>query len=175
MKTELINETGFENKELIAQMIRAAEYAAQTVTGTDGLEVGLTLTDPDSIRELNREYRGVDTVTDVLSFPLMEFEKGAEGRVDPEDEDAVDPDTGLIMLGDIVINMERVFSQAEEYGHSPEREGCYLCVHSVLHLLGYDHETSPEDEADLFRRQREIMHELGLPRGEKNTQNLKNQ
>ena len=123
MKTELINETGFENKELIAQMIRAAEYAAQTVTGTDRLEVGLTLTDPDSIRELNREYRGVDAVTDVLSFPLMEFEKGAEGRVDPEDEDAVDPDTGLIMLGDIVINMERVFSQAEEYGHSPEREG----------------------------------------------------
>lgn len=163
MKTELINETGFENEELIAQMIRAAEYAAQTVTGTNSLEVGLTLTDPDSIRELNREYRGVDAVTDVLSFPLMEFEKGAEGRVDPEDEDAVDPDTGLIMLGDIVINMERVFSQAEEYGHSPEREGCYLCVHSVLHLLGWDH-MGPEDKKAMRQQEEKLMAGLGLAR-----------
>lgn len=163
MKTELINETGFENKELIAKMIRAAEYAAQTVTGTDRLEVGLTLTDPDSIRELNREYRGVDAVTDVLSFPLMEFEKGAKGRVDPEDEDAVDPDTGLIMLGDIVINMERVFSQAEEYGHSPEREGCYLCVHSVLHLLGWDH-MEPEDKKAMRQQEEKLMAGLGLER-----------
>ena len=97
------------------------------------------------------------------SFPLMEFEKGAEGRVDPEDEDAVDPDTGLIMLGDIVINMERVFSQAEEYGHSPEREGCYLCVHSVLHLLGWDH-MEPEDKKAMRLQEEKLMEGMRLAR-----------
>ena len=86
----------------------------------------------------------------------------------PEDDMAAE-------LGDIVLSLERAGEQAVEYGHSFERETAFLTVHSVLHLLGYDHETSPEDEADMFRRQREIMQELGLPRGEKNTQNLKNQ
>ena len=126
--------------------------------------LSITFTDNEGIRALNNEYRHKDSATDVLSFPMYTMRNGDV----PEDDMAAE-------LGDIVLSLERAGEQAVEYGHSFERETAFLTVHSVLHLLGYDHETSPEDEADMFRRQREIMQELGLPRGEKNTQNLKNQ
>ena len=159
MKTELINETGFENKELIAKMIRAAEYAAQTVTGTDRLEVGLTLTDPDSIRELNREYRGVDAVTDVLSFPMLEFDENG----DVVDSD-FDFDDDEVVLGDIVISAERAAEQAKSFGHSFLREMAFLTVHSMLHLLGYDHVDDPEGEKIMIEKQEEILGRLNITR-----------
>jgi len=112
-------------------------------------EVSVTFTDNESIRVLNAQYRSIDRATDVLSFPIE------------EDIDDVAPNE-LLMLGDIVISLERAKSQATEFGHSFERETAFLCVHSMLHLLGYDHETGEEDELDMRRRQREIMESIGL-------------
>lgn len=114
-------------------------------------EVSVTFTDNEGIHALNREYRNVDRPTDVLSFPLS-------------DEEDYDTDGDAVLLGDIVISLERAQTQAEEYGHSFEREVAFLTVHSMLHLLGYDHETSPEDERDMFARQDEILISAGMTR-----------
>ena len=108
-------------------------------------EVSITFTDNENIRELNKEYRDIDRETDVLSFPLE----------DDGDE---------VVLGDIVISLEKAKEQAEEYGHSLEREISFLCVHSCLHLLGYDHETSEEDEKIMFMKQHEILEKIGQKR-----------
>lgn len=111
-------------------------------------EVSISLVDAETIHILNREYRGVDRVTDVLSFPLEER--------DPE---------GCLLLGDVVINLQKVKEQAEEYGHSEKRELSYLSVHSLLHLLGYDHEE--EEEKRLMRQKEErILASLDLGRDE---------
>lgn len=115
-------------------------------------EVSVTFTDNEGIRELNQRFRGIDRSTDVLSFPLFDYEGGEEPPVDE-----------LVgMLGDIVISLETAQAQAEEYGHSFAREVAFLCVHSMLHLLGYDHETGEEDELEMRRRQTEIMDRMGL-------------
>ena len=116
-------------------------------------EVSVTFTDNAGIRALNKQYRNIDKATDVLSFPLLDF----EGE---PDEPPVDEWIG--MLGDIVISLEQAKKQAKEYGHSFEREAAFLCVHSMLHLLGYDHETGEEDEREMRRRQREILTAMGL-------------
>ena len=110
-------------------------------------EVSVTFTDNEKIRELNAQYRSIDRATDVLSFPLF-------------DEDFEDEEE--LALGDVVLSLEKAQEQAKEYGHSFEREVAFLVVHSVLHLLGYDHETSEEDEKDMRRRQTEITERLGL-------------
>ena len=111
-------------------------------------EVSMTFTDNEGIRELNRAHRDIDRATDVLSFPMFDFEDESE-----ELEGA---------LGDIVISLERAQEQAETFGHSFEREVAFLCVHSMLHLLGYDHELGEKEDMDMRRRQREIMTRLGL-------------
>lgn len=116
-------------------------------------EVSVTFTDDAGIRELNRQYRDIDRPTDVLSFPLTDYSGESEEPLADEPE---------VSLGDIVLSLERAAEQAETYGHSFEREVAFLCVHSVLHLLGYDHETGEEDEADMRRRQSAIMQEMGL-------------
>ena len=116
-------------------------------------EVSVTFTDNAGIHQLNRQFRGVDRPTDVLSFPLFDYEGQSE-------EAPVDELMG--MLGDIVLSLEQAEKQANEYGHSFEREVAFLTVHSMLHLLGYDHETGDEDEADMRRRQSDIMELLGL-------------
>jgi probable rRNA maturation factor len=115
-------------------------------------EVSITLTDNEQIHVLNRQYRNVDRPTDVLSFPMMDFSGESEEPV---------ADEPIVSLGDIVISLEKAAEQAEEYGHSFEREVAFLCVHSMLHLLGYDHETSESDELDMRRRQSQIMDEMG--------------
>ena len=116
-------------------------------------EVSITFTDDAGIHELNKKYRGVDKPTDVLSFPLFDFEGNSEEP--PVDE-------VMCMLGDIVLSLETAKRQAEEYGHSFAREVAFLTVHSMLHLLGYDHETGAEDEEEMRAAQREIMEMLGL-------------
>ena len=116
-------------------------------------EVSMTFTDNEGIRELNRMHRGIDRATDVLSFPMFSFEDDSE-----EIEGA---------LGDIVISLERAREQAETFGHSFEREVAFLCVHSMLHLLGYDHELGEEQDLDMRRRQSEIVARLGLGIAEK--------
>lgn len=121
-------------------------------------EVSVTFTDNAGIRELNRRFRGIDRPTDVLSFPLFDYEGETE-------EPPVDELVG--MLGDIVISLEQAQAQAQEFGHSFEREAAFLTVHSMLHLLGYDHETGEADEAEMRRRQHEILDRMGLSVGEK--------
>jgi probable rRNA maturation factor len=111
-------------------------------------EVSVTVVDDESIHVMNRESRGVDRPTDVLSFPVFDEDFGV----------------GLSVLGDIVISYETAVRQANEYGHSVEREIAFLTVHSMLHLLGYDHETSPEDEKEMFARQEEILALMGQKR-----------
>ncbi len=116
-------------------------------------EVSVTFTDNEKIQALNKKFRNVDRATDVLSFPLFDFDGTSE-------EPPVDEMMG--MLGDIVLSLEQADKQAKEFGHSFEREVAFLTVHSMLHLLGYDHETSQEDEEDMRRRQSEIMDLIGL-------------
>ncbi len=111
-------------------------------------EVSMTFTDNEGIRVLNRQHRNIDRATDVLSFPMFDF----SGEEEPLEG----------TLGDIVISLERAKEQADTYGHSFEREVAFLCVHSMLHLLGYDHELGEAEDVDMRRRQREIMERLGL-------------
>ena len=122
-------------------------------------EINIMLTDDEGIREVNRTMREIDRATDVLSFPMFDLTPGEH----PGEEDA-DPDTGLVPLGDMCISVERAKAQAEEYGHSFEREICYLCVHSVLHLLGYDHLDEGEMKRQMRAREEEIMKQLKLER-----------
>ena len=117
------------------------------------VEVSVTFTDDAGIRKMNKKFRGIDRSTDVLSFPLFDY--SGESEEPPVDE-------FMGMLGDIVLSLETAKRQAAEYGHSFEREAAFLCVHSMLHLLGYDHETGDEDEADMRRRQTEILDGMGL-------------
>ena len=127
-------------------------------------EVSVTFVDNEAIRELNRDYRGKDAATDVLSFPLYEddedFDDGFVLPPDMEEDDEVTPTA----IGDIVISVERARAQAEEYGHSFERELAFLAVHSTLHLLGYDHERSEEEDAEQRCRQEEILASIGQTR-----------
>ncbi len=116
-------------------------------------EVSVTFTDNEGIHELNKKYREVDKPTDVLSFPLFDYDGVSEEP--PVDE-------MMPNLGDIVISLEKAKEQAREYGHSFERETAFLCVHSMLHLLGYDHEKSEEEDIEMRSKQSEIMKIMGL-------------
>ena len=116
-------------------------------------EVSITFTDNESIHKLNAKYRGVDRPTDVLSFPLFDYEGTSEEP--PVDE-------MMNMLGDIVISLERAAEQAEEFGHSFEREVAFLTAHSMLHLLGYDHELGEEEDREMREKQNIVMDMLGL-------------
>ena len=120
--------------------------------------VNIRICDDDAIHEINREYRGVDRATDVLSFPMNELTPGA---FDP-DACEWDYETDRAMLGDMVISMERCAEQAETYGHSFAHEVSYLTVHSVLHLLGYDHVDEGEDKRRMRAREKEIMRLLDV-------------
>lgn len=118
-------------------------------------EVSVSFVDNEAIHKLNLEYREKDKPTDVLSFPMWEKEELSDGSA---------LDGHAVTLGDIIISAEKAKSQAEEYGHSLEREICFLSVHSILHLLGYDHETSEEDEAYMKNKQEDVLIKIGLPR-----------
>ncbi len=122
-------------------------------------EVDVSITDDAGIHEINREMREVDRPTDVLSFPVFDLQPGEL----PDELDA-DPGTGLIPLGDMVISLERVAAQAKEYGHSNRRELAYLVVHSVLHLLGYDHLDEGPQKKQMRGREEAILAVLGITR-----------
>ncbi len=127
-------------------------------------EVSVILTDNASIRELNRDHRQIDAPTDVLSFPMLEFEKESDfSHVEDSVEDCFDPETGELVLGDIIISVEKVMEQAEKYGHSRERELAFLLAHSMLHLCGYDHMDDAERE-EMERRQDDILSGKGYHR-----------
>lgn len=127
-------------------------------------EVNLTLTDNEGIHELNREYRQIDRPTDVLSFPMLSYEQAGDfSFLSEESEDDFNPDSGEVMLGDIVISVDKVLEQAQSYGHSPKREFAFLIVHSMLHLFGYDH-IEPEDAAVMEPKQSQILEEMQITR-----------
>ena len=127
-------------------------------------EVSLLITHDEEIREMNREHRGIDRATDVLSFPMLEFERpGDFTGIDEEMSDVFDPESGELMLGDIVISADKVIAQAEEYGHSPKREYAFLIAHSMLHLCGYDHMEDDERKV-MEQKQREIMEKINILR-----------
>ena len=144
-----------ETEALLDRVISAALEAE----GMDlPCEINVLLTDDEGIHQVNLDMRGVDRPTDVLSFPMFDLEPGQH----PE-EGEEDPETGLVPLGDMCVSLERAAAQAEEFGHSQEREIGYLTVHSVLHLLGYDHMT--EDEAKVMEaKQAAALKALGINR-----------
>ncbi len=126
-------------------------------------EVCLVITDNEGIHEINRQFRQIDRATDVLSFPSVPFDKPCNYAILEEDDSYFDLDSGNLVLGDIMISAEKVLSQAEEYGHSAEREFSFLVAHSMLHLLGYDHMT-PEEAEVMERKQNEVLNALGIER-----------
>lgn len=127
-------------------------------------EVNLTLTDDAGIHVINREYRQIDRPTDVLSFPMLEYETpGDFSFLDDENNDDFNPDTGEALLVDIIISVDKVLEQAENFGHSIEREYAFLITHSMLHLFGYDH--MQEEEAKVMEdKQKEILLQLNILR-----------
>lgn len=126
-------------------------------------EVSVVLTDNDSIHSINKEFRNIDNPTDVLSFPLVDYDKAGEFDFLEDRDDCFNPESGELMLGDIVISVEKVNEQAQKYGHSPKRELAFLTAHSMLHLFGYDHMT-PDEAAVMKKGQEEILAAVGITR-----------
>lgn len=148
--------SGLGHPEARALVLRAVR-AALKAQGVDvPCEISVMFTDDEGIREINREFRGIDAATDVLSFPMNELSPGAF------DADACerDPETGAVLLGDMAISLERCAAQGEEFGHGFGREVMYLTVHSVLHLLGYDHVDEGEMKRAMRAREEAIMARL---------------
>ncbi len=126
-------------------------------------EVNVVLTDNAEIHQVNKEFRDIDRPTDVLSFPMVQYEVPSDFSNVEEMEDCFNPETGELLLGDIMISVEKVKEQASTYGHSEERELGFLVAHSMLHLFGYDH--MEEEERSLMEmRQSEILTNIGLTR-----------
>ena len=151
----------FNAEEIAGNVIEAAlEYENCPYEA----EISVLLTTDEEIRKLNRSARGLDRPTDVLSFPMLEYDRpGDFSWLESEPQDAFNPETGELMLGDIVISKDRVLAQAEEYGHSPVREYAFLIAHSMLHLFGYDH-MEEEERRQMEERQRGIMEKVNILR-----------
>ncbi len=148
-------------EEIITAVVREAlRYEACPYE----IELNVLLTDNASIQEINREQREIDTPTDVLSFPMIEYDTPADfSSVEDCVEEYFNPETGELLLGDIVISVEKVLEQAESYGHSAKRELAFLVAHSMLHLFGYDHMEEGE-RLIMEEKQREILHNLSIER-----------
>ena len=151
----------FNAEEIAGKVIEAAlEYENCPYEA----EVSLLLTTDEEVRKLNCSARGLDRPTDVLSFPMLEYSRpGDFSWLQKEPGDAFNPETGELMLGDIVISKDKVLAQAEEYGHTPLREYAFLIAHSMLHLFGYDH-MEEEDRLLMEERQRGIMEKVNILR-----------
>ncbi len=162
--THEINICGDLPRSEVRGLCRKLRTAVRTALRTEGIQspcrVDIMLTDDRRIHAINLAQRGVDRHTDVLSFPLNQL---TPGRFDPAACET-DPGTGRVLLGDMVIDMDQCYRQAGEYGHSLDRELCYLAVHSVLHLLGYDHMDEGEEKALMRAHEEAVMERLGLER-----------
>ena len=157
---ETDREIGIEYEEL-------AEKVVQKVLDMEGCpydaQVNLVLTDNEEIERVNTEFREIHAPTDVLSFPMIPFETPADYAIVEEDQSYFDLDTDELLLGDIMISVDKVYAQAEEYGHSTEREFSFLFAHSMLHLLGYDH-MEPDEAAVMEAKQAKALEDLGITR-----------
>ncbi len=160
IETEVENKLDFSYEELFSRIV-------ETVLEEEGCPyeatVNLLLTNNESIQEINRENRQLNKPTDVLSFPMAEYETPADFKKIEEQEGCFEPDSGELMLGDIVISQDQLLVQAQEYGHSVKREFAFLIVHSMLHLIGYDH-IEEADRVLMEARQKYLMELLGIPR-----------
>ena len=159
MNHEIIIESELEEAVPTALLLRVIPAALEAEQVKLPCEIDVLFTDDEGIQEINSDQRGVDAPTDVLSFPMFELKPG-------EHPTETDPDTNLVPLGDMVISYERAVCQAAEFGHSVEREIAYLAVHSVLHLLGYDHMDEGAQKAQMRAREDAILNGLGITRGE---------
>ncbi|MBR5798450.1 MAG: rRNA maturation RNase YbeY [Lachnospiraceae bacterium] len=158
-ETDIVFE--FDAEKLINQLM-------EKVLDTEGCpyeaQVNVLFTDNDGILLFNKEHRGIDAATDVLSFPMIAFEKEADFSVVEEDDFTYfEPDSGELMLGDIILSLEKVIAQAENFGHSIRREFAFLVTHSLLHLCGYDHMT-PDEAKVMESKQEAVLKELGITR-----------
>ncbi|MFF2090317.1 rRNA maturation RNase YbeY [Paenibacillus sp. NPDC058174] len=155
-------QTKFEIPEQWIERLQELLKLAGEVEGMEDGEVTLTFTDNEQIHQLNREYRGIDRPTDVLSFAMQDDGTDELDIIfEVESEDELDPISG--MLGDIVISVEKAKEQSEDYGHSLEREIGFLFVHGFLHLIGYDHQDE-ESEAEMTAKQEAVLQKAGLSR-----------
>ena len=159
------NETETSYDFSVEQTVRDVAEAVLTAERCPyEVQVNVLLTDNAGIREFNRQYRQIDRETDVLSFPKREYERPGDFQIPPEQEaDCFDPDSGELILGDIILSVDRIAGQAAEYGHSLKRELAFLVAHSMLHLCGYDH-MEPEEAAVMELKQEKILTELGITR-----------
>ena len=158
--TEFIFENETEEKiadRQLAELKRVCDAVLKEEQCNFDAEISFTITDNDGIREINRLYRDIDKATDVLSFPMLEFE-------DNETDAEFETDNGLVMLGDIVISLEKAKEQAISLNHSLRREMAFLTAHSMLHLLGYDHVDDEEGERIMMEKQSHILDRLGITR-----------
>ena len=160
MNHQILIESEVDGAEPYAGLLRQVIPAALEAEGVEvPCEVDVLFTDDQGIHAVNLEQRGVDAPTDVLSFPMFDLTPGEH----PGEEDA-DPGTGLVPLGDMVISLERAKAQGEEFGHGSRRETAYLAVHSVLHLLGYDHLDEGPMKQQMRAREEDILSRLGITR-----------
>ncbi len=161
MNHQILLESELEEEFAYAPLLERVITAALEAEGVKTpCEVDVLITDDEGIHQINLEQREIDRPTDVLSFPMFNYTPGNP----PVDDADADPATGLTPLGDMVISLERAREQALEYGHPVERELSYLAVHSVLHLLGYDHVDEGEEKARMREREEAILSQLGITR-----------
>ena len=147
---------------------QTVKTVAEAVLNAEGcpyqVQINVLLTDNEGIREFNREYRQIDRETDVLSFPNLEYDTPGQFQIRQEQEaDCFDPDSGELILGDIILSVDRIAGQAQDYGHSLRRELAFLVAHSMLHLCGYDHMES-EEAAVMEMKQEQVLTSLGITR-----------
>ena len=161
-KINLVFQQGGLQRLVISANIRTCINAVLKAEGvTAKCEINVLVTDDAGIREINRTSRNIDSATDVLSFPMFEL---APGELPADWTEYEDPDTGLVPLGDMCISLERAIAQAKEFGHTTRREVGYLTIHSMLHLLGYDHLDEGPQKAQMRLREEAILEELGITR-----------
>lgn len=159
MDLEIFDETKTASLEWLELIEKLLNYAGEYINLPDNTEMSVTLVDNAKIHEINRQYRGVDKATDVISFAIEEDDGSEEPIIFAEDEDFDFPKN----IGDIFVSLDKVKEQAEYLGHSQERELGFLVVHGFLHLNGYDH-MQPDDEKEMFGLQRKILDAYGLKR-----------
>lgn len=160
MGHEIYIDAEVESSPQLEERLKEAILAALEEEGVEvPCIIEVCLTDDEGIHQTNLDTRGVDAPTDVLSFPMFDLKPGEKPQAD-----WADPDTDKVLLGDMMISLERAKAQAEEYGHSVEREICYLAVHSVLHLLGYDHLDEGPQKRQMRQREEAILGKLGTVR-----------
>lgn len=152
MKFDIVNDYGALEPAWLERLEEILPLYAEQEGLPDALVIGLTFCDDDAIRAINAEYRGIDHATDVLSFPLYE-----------RDDEIELFDDELSPFGDIVLSVPHAIAQAEEYGHSVEREVCYLVVHGLMHLAGYDH-IEPEDKSEMRAEEEALLNKVGVTR-----------